>query len=172
MSSSVWYIFRNSKYVSIPLESYIHPSKFNFSSVCQVLTFLFIYLAIPNITSGFIKCTRILISEVRIYKRKQESKKKRKNVFLFSWSLSWSKACFLVFLFFCFLLQIRTSAHLLLTKNYLWIFDVVCVEYWMRATRLLKMGNIFINQNLIFISLFFHLIFGTTKLKPVFLKQN
>ena len=57
--------------------------------------------------------------EVRIYKRKQESKKKRKKVFLFflgrflgrehvffltvivfSWSLYWSRACFLFFLFF------------------------------------------------------------------------
>ena len=88
---------------------------------------LFSFLALP-----------MMRPEVRIYKRKQESKKKRKKdfifflgrflgweqrvfflVFFFSWSLSWSRDCFLsffldqffgrerVFLFFllsCFLL--------------------------------------------------------------------
>ena len=56
-------------------------------------------------------------SEVGIYKRKQESKKKegkhalnqendqekRKFFLFFSWSLSWSRLCFLSFLLFIFL---------------------------------------------------------------------
>ena len=45
-------------------------------------------------------------TEVGIYKRKQEkrnSTKKKRKIFLFSWSLSWSSSWFLVFLFSYFL---------------------------------------------------------------------
>ena len=45
--------------------------------------------------------------------RKQESKRKRKKVFLFSWSLSCSRACFLsVFLFFLIVFLVEKTSFL------------------------------------------------------------
>ena len=107
------------------------------------------------LAKGGICLKYILRSEVRIYKRKQESKKKRKKVFVFlgrervfflffldryclflivflflsffffiSWSLSWSKACFLNVLI-SFINSHRNHARWQAVMALAWNFSVI-----------------------------------------------
>ena len=46
------------------------------------------------------------ITEVGIYKRKQETEQEKNSFFFFSWTLSWSRACFLSFFLDHFLGQV------------------------------------------------------------------